>query len=42
MQHKLEAENCQSRIKVVARIGGEEDAQSSKLRNWENERGSKF
>ena len=27
---------------MIARVDGEEEAQSSKLRNWENERGRKF
>ena len=42
MQHKLEEENHRSRIRVVARVGEKEGAQSNKLRNWENERGRKF
>ena len=42
MQHKLGEENCRSRIGMVARVGGEEGAQSNELRDWENERGRKF
>ena len=42
MQHKSEAENRRSKVRVIARVDGEEEAQSNKLRNWENERGRKF
>ena len=42
MQHKSKAENRRSKVRVIARVDGEEEARGSKLRNWENERGRKF